>query len=109
MSMTKIASTPENEPLLFTDLGPRRVAADFSGGMLSSDGGALLLREVDARLGLSAALAQCFSDTRNPQWVVHSVRELVAQRLYALALGYEDLNDHHRLRRDPVLATACGK
>lgn len=95
--------------MLFQDLGARKVVADFSGGALSSDGGVLLLREVDTHLGLSAALAQCFVDTRNPKWVVHSVRELVAQRLYGLALGYEDLNDHHRLRCDPVLATACGK
>src|SRR2546422_2940379 len=109
MSMTKIASTPENEPLLFTDLGPRRVAADFSGGTLSNDAGALLLREVDARLGLTQALAGCFADRRTQYCVDHSVQQMLSQRIYGLALGYEDLNDHQRLRLDPLLATACNK
>jgi hypothetical protein len=98
-----------NQPLLFDDLGSRRVQADFSGGHLSSDGGILLLRQIDQRLGLSRALAQCFSDTRNPLLIDHSVQELIAQRLNALALGYEDLNDHETLRLDPLLAVAAGK
>jgi hypothetical protein len=85
------------------------VAADFSGGTLSSDGGALLLRQVDIHLGLTQSLAQCFRDRREPVYVDHSVRQLLAQRLYGLALGYEDLNDHQRLRLDPLLAAACEK
>ena len=97
------------EPLLFQDLGTRKVLADFSGGRLSSDGGALLLRQVDAGLGVSRALAACFVDRRRPELVEHQVPELLAQRLYALALGYEDLNDHAELRRDPLLAAAAGK
>jgi hypothetical protein len=98
-----------NQSFLFDDLGPRRVQADFSGGTLSTDAGALLLRQVDIHLGLSAELAQCFSDTRNQDWVDHSVQELLRQRIYATALGYEDINDHQRLRLDPLLAVACGK
>ncbi len=98
-----------HQAFLFDDLGPRRVQADFSGGSLSTDAGALLLRQVDTNLGLTAALAQCFCDERNPLWVDHSVRELLCQRLFGTALGYEDLNDHQRLRLDPLLAVACGK
>ena len=97
------------QPLLFQDLGARKVVADFSGGDLSSDGGVLLLRQVDHGLGLSRALAACFHDARDARFVDHSLPQLLAQRLYGLALGYEDLNDHAFLRRDPLLATACDK
>jgi hypothetical protein len=99
----------KNQPLLFQDLGRRKVVADFSGGMLSSDGGVLLLRQVDRSLGLSPALAACFDDGRDLRYADHTVQELVSQRLYGLALGYEDLNDHERLRLDPLLAVACEK
>ena len=98
-----------NQAFLFDDLGPRHVQADFSGGTLSTDAGALLLRQVDANLGLAVEFAQCFYDTRNPLWVDHSVPELLRQRLFGTALGYEDINDHQRLRLDPLLAVACGK
>jgi Transposase DDE domain group 1 len=98
-----------NQSLPFDDLGSRQVQADFSGGHLSSDGGVLLLRQVDQGLGLSRALAHCFNDTRQQVLVDHSVEELLAQRLHALALGYEDLNDHDTLRLDPLLAVAAGK
>ena len=83
--------------------------ADFSGGTLSSDGGVLLLRQGDANLGLTQALAQCFADQRQQVFVDHSVRQLLTQRIYGLALGYEDVNDHAQLRRDPLLASACDK
>ena len=99
----------KGQELLFQDLGSRKVVADFCGGTLSSDGGALLLRQVDARLGLTRSLAQCFYDSRQPLYVDHSVQQLLSQRIYGLALGYEDLNDHERLRLDPLLATACEK
>ena len=98
-----------NQALLFDDLGSRQVQADFSGGHLSSDGGVLLLRQIDRGLGISRALAQCFDDTRNQVFVDHAVEELIAQRLKGLALGYEDLNDHATLRLDPLLAVAAGK
>lgn len=99
----------KGQPLLFQDLGSRQIVADFSGGTLSSDGGVLLLRQVDANLGLTLALAGCFEDRRQEVYVDHSVRQLLAQRIYGLALGYEDLNDHEQLRRDPLLAAACEK
>lgn len=109
-SLTASSATDcKEQPLLFQDLGSRNVVADFSGGSLSSDGGALLLRQVDINLGLTQSLAQCFCDTRQQVYVDHSVRQLLAQRLYGMALGYEDLNDHHRLRLDPLLAAACEK
>jgi hypothetical protein len=99
----------KDQPLLFQDLYRRQVVADFSGGSISSDGGALLLRQVDMNLGLTMELAQCFGDLRQQSFVDHSVQQLVAQRIYGLALGYEDLNDHNELRLDPLLATACNK
>jgi hypothetical protein len=95
--------------MLFQDLGSRKVVVDFSGGTLSSDGGVLLLRQADHQLGLSRTLAECFTDQRDGRFVDHSLRQLLAQRLYGLALGYEDLNDHNQLRRDPLLAAACDK
>jgi len=88
----------------FHALYRRDVVAEFNGGTLTSDGGALLLREVEARLGVIARFAECFMDYRKPEWVEHSVYSLAAQRVYGLALGYEDLNDHEELRRDPLLA-----
>jgi hypothetical protein len=98
-----------HQPLLFADLGARQVVTDFSGGKLSSDGGVLFLRQIDSGLGLTRSLAQCFYDQRDPRFVDHSMPQLLAQRIYAVALGYEDLNDHAELRRDPLLATACDK
>ncbi len=99
----------KDQRLLFQELYCRKVVADFSGGRLSSDGGVLLLRQVDTNLGLTMALADGFADHRNQRFVDHSVRELLAQRIYGLALGYEDINDHDRLRLDPLLAVACDK
>jgi len=97
------------EPMLFQDLGPRQVVADFSGGYLSSDGGVLLLRQLDQGLGLTATLAGAFTDRRDPRYCDHTLPQLLAQRLYGLALGYEDLNDHDLLRGDPLLAVAVDK
>jgi hypothetical protein len=87
----------------------RTIVASFDGGTLSSDGGVLLLAEVDRRLGLLGQFAACFRDHRHPAFVEHSVEELVRQRVLALALAYEDLNDHDELRTDPLLAAAVGK
>ena len=87
----------------------RRVTARFDGGTISSDGGAILLREVDRRLKLLDRLAACFRDHRDAERSEHSVGELVSQRVYGLALGYEDLNDHDELRHDPLLALLAGK
>jgi len=87
----------------------REVVARFDGGTITSDGGALLLREADRRLNLLPRLADCFLDARNPLLVKHSVQEMVSQRIYGLALGYEDLNDHEQLRRDPLMGVLAGK
>jgi len=87
----------------------RQVVARFDGGTLTTDGGGLLLRETDRRLNLLPRFAECFLDARNPIFVQHSVQELVSQRVYGLALGYEDLNDHEQLRQDPLLRTLAGK
>lgn len=87
----------------FQELGGRRVEADFSGGHLSSDGGSLLLREVDRAHRLCDKLAACFSDLRNRRFVEHELAVMLRQRVLGLALGYEDINDHDKLRLDPLL------
>jgi len=87
----------------------RRVVAQFEGGRISSDGGALLLRQVDRKLGLLHRLAACFRDGRDPARVEHRLAEMLAQRVFGLALGYEDLNDHEQLRCDPLLALLVEK
>ncbi len=93
----------------FPMVGPRQVLADFGGGAISSDGGALLLRKAEQLTGIIRQFAACFADHRDPGLIEHPVTDLVAQRVYALALGYEGLNDHDDLRRDPLLATVVGK
>ena len=90
-------------------LGTREIRAGFDGGKLSSDGGAILLRMTEQRTRLLRRFAGCFRDYRSESWVEHSVEELVAQRVMGLVLGYEDLNDHDRLRFDTLLAVAVGK
>lgn len=87
----------------------RRVVAEFSADRLTTDGGSLLLRQVDRRIRLLRRFADCFIDGRDPSRVEHSVSEMVAQRVYGLALGYEDLNDHEQLRHDPLFALLAGK
>jgi hypothetical protein len=112
MTMTPAASGStdcKKQPLLFQDLGSRQVVGDFSGGTLSSDGGALLLRQIDRGLGLTRSLADCFYDLRKSELVDHQVDQLLSQRIYGIALGYEDINDHERLRLDPLLAASCEK
>jgi len=93
----------------FQGLGKRKVTADFSGGYLSSDGGGLILRETEGKLGLMDRLSKCFQDDRDERYVEHSLCELLGQRIFGLALGYEDLNDHDRLRLDPLHAVLAGK
>ena len=95
--------------LVFQPEGRRRLDGAFDAGRVSSDGGVLLLREAAAAIGLFPLLADCFLDYREPRRVEHSVEELLAQRILALACGYEDLNDHDTLRNDPVFAAAVGK
>jgi hypothetical protein len=93
----------------FQGLFSRGVVGRFDGGQITSDGGALLLREVESRIRIVERFAECFRDHRSPERIEHSVNELVAQRIYGLALGYEDLNDHDQLRSDPLMAVVAGK
>jgi hypothetical protein len=93
----------------FATEGRREIVAEFNGGAISSDGGALLLRETDQKLKLLPRFSQCFLDGRNPDLIEHSVEQMLAQRVYGLALGYEDLNDHEQLRHDPLLGMLAGK
>jgi hypothetical protein len=96
-------------PLRFSRIGPKSVVADFNGGRLTTEAGVLLLREVGQRLGLFEALDHAIPDPRWLPIVVHDQRSMLAQRIVALALGYEDLNDHQALRSDPALQLAAGK
>lgn len=95
--------------LVFQGSGRREIHADFDGGDITSDAGVLLLQEVERRCAIVEQFAQCFDDHRDAGRVEHEVRDLLAQRVFALALGYEDLNDHDELRFDPLLAAAIGK
>jgi hypothetical protein len=95
--------------LEFQAFGTRQVVAAFNGGRQTSDAGVLLLREVAARTGLIRRFAACFSDHRRPEFIEHTVEELLGQRVLAQAQGYEDLNDHDTLRDDALLALAAGK
>ena len=95
--------------LQFQGLGKRAVIGRFDGGTLTSDAGGLLLRELDERLRITERFSGCFTDYRNPKSIEHEVSGLIRQRVYGIALGYEDLNDHDELRSDPLLAVLCGK
>jgi hypothetical protein len=93
----------------FEACGKREIVARFDGGTISSDGGALLLRQTDRRLNLLPRLAECFLDGRQQEQVEHTLREMLGQRVYGLALGYEDVNDHEQLRTDPVFGMLAGR
>lgn len=92
------------EPLLFSSLDSQKIQADFAGGSLSTDAGLLALREVNRRTGLIEAIDAAVADPRDPERIQHQQRTLLAQRIYGLAAGYEDLNDQQTLRLDPVFA-----
>lgn len=93
----------------FHALGRKKIVARFDGGRITSDAGGILLRETERITGIVRQFAACFTDHRDPDRIEHTVAELIAQRVYALALGYEDLNDHDDLRHDPLLAVLVGK
>ncbi len=93
----------------FEGHGKREVVARFDGGTISSDGGALLVRETDIRMNLLPRFGECFLDGRNQDLVKHSVGQMLAQRVYGLVMGYEDINDHEQLRTDPVFAVLAGR
>ena len=87
----------------------RQLVAQFEGSWLSTEGGSLLLRQVDRKIGLLRRVAGCFTDYRRAERIEHRLEEMLAQRIYGLALGYEDLNDHEQLRQDPLLGVLAGK
>jgi DDE family transposase len=91
----------------FPGFGGRKIEAAFRGGEVSSDGGLLLLRQVDRWLGLTKQLGQVLPDQRNPDRITHPLETLLQQRIYGWALGYEDLNDHDALRHDLLWQTAA--
>ena len=93
----------------FGSIKGRKVIADFTGGIITSDAGIILLAELDKKLQITARFAQCFRDYRDSSYVEYSVHQLLAQRVYGIGLGYEDVNDHDKLRYDPALAIALGK
>ena len=97
------------QKLSFQRHGAREVVGAFDGGTVTSDAGALLLRETERARGIVRQFAKCFVDFRDPRRIEHSVEELLQQRIFGLCLGYEDLTDHDELRRDPLLALCCGK
>ncbi len=98
-----------SNPIRFKEVKGRKVEAVFSGQIITSDGGGVLLRAADEALGLLQRGARCFTDSRRKASCAHSLRNLLRQRVYAMALGYEDLNDHETLRYDPALQTAVGR
>ena len=95
--------------LEFHRLGRREVTARFDAPAITSDAGGLLLRELDEKFGFMKQFAACFDDYRSPVFTVHSLQELLSQRIFGIALGYEDLNDHEQLRHDPLMAVLSGK
>lgn len=92
-----------NKQLLpFSSIGSKKIQANFSGGDITSDAGTLLLREVDKKIGLIDAINRCMPDPRDPDCITHQQRTMLAQRIFGIAAGYEDLNDHQTLRDDPL-------
>ena len=98
-----------SQQMIFQDLGRKKVEADFNGGTITSDGGAVLLREINQQYNITQEFANCFTDYRNPKKIEHTVTELLTQRIMGICLGYEDLNDHDELRHDPMIAAICNK
>jgi len=107
--MTPLKTECNAETYAFGKLDRRQVVADFSGGPITTDGGLILIAQIDQQYQISERLAACFEDQRDPARVQHSLTNLVAQRLYGLVQGYEDLNDHDQLRQDPMFGIAIGK
>jgi hypothetical protein len=97
------------EQMVFQQLGRRAVIGRFDGGQISSDAGGMVLREVERCFGILKRFAGCFRDYRDPQRTEHSLQALISQRVYGIALGYEDLNDHDSLRHDVMMGVLCEK
>lgn len=99
--------TPLNQ-LTLGNLKGRNIIANFEGGKITSDAGIVLMAELDKKLKITSRFAECFRDHRDPSKVDYSVHQLLSQRVYGIALGYEDVNDHDKLRYDPALAISVG-
>ncbi len=104
--MTAISTAHSLNQFNFRSIKGRKVIADFTGGRITSDAGIVLLAELDRKLKITEKFAQCFRDYRDLSYVDYSVHKLLAQRVYGIVLGYEDVNDHDKLRHDPALAIA---
>ena len=107
MTPSKTNSTPKQFTFKKEKLSP--VVVNFQGGQVTSDAGLSLIAEIDRKLQITSRLAKCFQDYRNPKKTLHPVESLLAQRIYGLIMGYEDLNDHEELRHDPMFTLALGK
>lgn len=106
--MPNCTATPKAESIELGRLGRRVIEGRFDGGNMTSDGGVMLLSATDHKLGLTDAAARCITDPRNPLLITHTIRDMLRQRVYGLALGWEDLNDHTALRQDVAMQTAVG-
>lgn len=107
--MTPSSTNYIPKQLNFGSIKGRKVIADFTGGRITSDAGIVLMAELDRKLRITSRFAECFRDYRDLSYVNYSVHQLLAQRVYGIVLGYEDVNDHDKLRYDPALAIALGK
>ncbi len=107
--MTKNLPKNINHQLSLGRTKGREIIADFSGGRITSDAGIVLIAELDKKLKITSRFAKCFRDYRDSSYVDYSVQQLLAQRVYGIVLGYEDVNDHDKLREDTALAIALGK
>ena len=96
-------------PMLFSSLNRKKIEASFSGGNITSDGGLLLLREVDKKIGLTKLLGKVITDDRDASYVDHSIEHMLRQRVYGIAAGYEDVDDHKTLPNDPFFQAMVGK
>ena len=107
--MTKCTAKNVTKSIQFSSLNHKKVEASFSGGAIGTDGGLLLLREVDKKLKLTKRIRSAFIDKRHPSYIDHTIEGMLKQRIYALAAGYEDVNDHDYLRKDRCFQTAVGR
>ena len=104
-----LVNQSSNRQINLDRLNGREVIANFDGGSITSDAGIVLLSELDEKLEITSRFASCFQDHRSSSYVHYPVHRLLAQRIYAIALGYEDVNDHDKLRNDPALAIALDR
>ena len=105
----KVTRKTASQPVALSPLGRQQIVLDFAGGRITSDAGVLVLREVNGRLNLSRRIAACIKGPRDPDLIVHEQHTMIAQRMLAIACGWEDLNDQQELRKDPAWQIAAGR